>query len=292
MAIRMEGASSRNDDVLAGHAAPDLLGNQQGYTRPGSGLDSWDNDVNRARGLGQQSHDRLAPQIDQTDAGESRGLQMGALGMLRAQGEGTAPSASAILAQRANQGAVTAAAQHVAGARTAGGAIAAQRAAGGAAGQTMLAGNAQNANARLGEVTQGLGAYAQGAGHVQNQDVAAAQADADLEAQQRQLNEARQQGFERRGWNTRSQEQQTHDRWQALREGDLNRMENERLARNAARDAQNSEYVNTGAAVAMGGMNAYANSQASDDGKKTTTSDERAKVHVGSLASLRMRGGR
>lgn len=277
MAIRVQGASSRNDDVLAGRAAPDLLGNQEGYTAPGTDLESWDNDVNRARQAGAASNNRLAPQLDQTDAGESRTMQLGALGLLRAQAEGTAPSSSAIMAQRANQNAITAAGHQVTGARTAGGAIAAQRMAGNMAGNSMLASNAANANARLGELSQGAHGYAAGAGQIQNQDVAASQADAELEAQQRQLNEARQQGFERRGWNTRSTEQQTHDRWQALREGDLNRMANERLAKNAAEDEKNSEYVRTGSSIVTGGLQGGINS------------DERMKTHIGSLGPMMRR---
>ncbi len=279
MAIRIEGASARNDDVLAGHAAPDLQGNQQGYTKPGSGLESWDVDVDRARRLGAESHGRLAPQVNQTDTGESRGLQMGALGMLRAQAEGSAPSSSAIMAQRANQNAIGVAGHQVTAARSPGGAIAAQRMASDAAGNSMLAGNAANANQRLSELSHGAGAYASGAGQVQNQDVQTAAVDADLEAQQRAANEARQQGYERRGWNTRNQESQTHDRWQALNEGDVRRMGQERDAQNAADAAQNQEYIGTGSAVATGGISGYVGS------------DPRMKMHIGSLGGLMRRGG-
>lgn len=272
MAIRIDGADPRNDDVLAGHAAPDLLGNQQGYTAPGTGLESWDADVDRSRKLGEQGQDRLAPQIDRTQEGDTRNLQLGALGLLRAQADGTAPSSAAILSQRANQNAAAQAAAAGLGKR-AGTNIAAFNHAAPAAGSGALAANARVAQERANETARGQSGYATGAQNVQAQDINASLADAQLEAGQRALNEARQQGFERRAWNTRHMEGQTHDRWEGQRTGDLQRMENERLAKNAQNDAQNREYIGTGTTIVTGGLNGG-------------LSDERAKTNVMPMGSL------
>ena len=279
MAIRIEGASSRNDDVLAGKAAPDLLGTNQGYTKPGTGPESWDTDVDRARRMGEESHGRLAPQLDQTQAGEARNLQLGGLGLLRMQGEGTADSSAQILSQRANEAAATQAGAAGLG-KHPGSNLATFNRAAPAVGTAALAANARTAHERAGEISRGQAGYAAGTQKAQGQDIQTSLADAQLEAQQRALNEARQQGFERRGWNTRNMESQTYDRWQAQREADVRRMENERLAKNAATDARNREYVSTGASIVTGGISGG------------SLSDERSKVQMGSLGHMMRRYSR
>ena len=125
---------------------------------PGIGNESWEDATARYRQRGADLQHRTGPVLDQTQADQARGLQMSGLDMLRRQADGSAPSSAGILADRANQNAVMAAGHQVTGARTAAGGIAALRGAGEAAGASALAGNAQNANARAGEIIRGQGA--------------------------------------------------------------------------------------------------------------------------------------
>lgn len=178
-----------------------------------AGTSAFDQDVDRYRKMGQDGQARAPVQIDQTQGNESRGLEMGALGMLRAQGDGSAPSSAQIMSGRANQGAVQNAAQQVTAARGIGSSIAAAQGAGQQAGQAMLAGNAANADTRAAEISRGQGAYSGAAAGMRGQDIGVATADAGLAAQQRALNEAHQQGMERRAWDTRNTEQQASDRF-------------------------------------------------------------------------------
>ncbi len=187
--------------------------NQTVHGQQIAGTNAFDQDVNRYRQMGQAGQGRGPVTIDQTQGNESRGLEMGALGMLRRQGSGEAPSASAIMADRANQNAFQGAGQQMTAARGTGNRIAAAQSGAQQAGQTALAGNAANAGARAAEISHGQGAYSGGAGAVRGQDIGVATADAQLAAQQRALNEARQQAMEKRGFDVRNTQQQGADRF-------------------------------------------------------------------------------
>ncbi len=169
-----------------------------------AGTSAWDKSVDRYRRMGADAQMRQGVQLDASQADASRGLQMDALSMLRRQADGSAPSSAAILSQRANQGAAMQVG--AAGLRKGGpgAAIASMRAGGRSAGEAALGANAQNADARAGEVSRGQGAYSSGAMGIQGQDIQGATTNAQLTAQQRGLNEARQQRFERLGFDTRT----------------------------------------------------------------------------------------
>lgn len=164
---------------------------------------TWDEEVGRYRSLGEAGQSRGAVTLDQRDADQARGLQMGALGLMKDQATGAAPSAAAILGQRANQQASQQAAQRVAATRGIGSRIAASGAAGQLAGNQMMVANAQNAGARAAEISRGQQGYVSAAQGAMGQDAAAATTNAQLEAQQRAMNEKRQQEMERRASNAR-----------------------------------------------------------------------------------------
>ncbi len=181
--------------------SPDGYGNEVWHDQM-YGENAYDKSVDAYRERGAKTQEAI--RLDQGRADESRGLEMNALGMLKAQGNGTAASSAAILAPRANENAVQQAGQQVTAARGGIGAhLAAQRQSGQAAGQQMLAGNAQGANARAQEISTGQNAYTGGAGAVQGQDIGAATTNASLEAQQRALDEMHQQANERLAYDTR-----------------------------------------------------------------------------------------
>ncbi len=263
----------------------------------GIGNESWDDAVTGYRDTGAAMQQRAAPVLDQRQADQSRGLQLNALDMLRRQGSGQAPSSADILSQRANQTAVQNAGAQVTGARTAGGGIAALRGAGNAAGNAMLAGNAQNADARAGEISRGQGAFASGAGTAQGQDIHAATTNAQLEAGQRALNEAGQQGYEAMAWNTRNAAQRAgldaqrgHDANVAALRDIHNQIEKSKT--DQLKGAVNFG-ASAGGALMTGGMSLGAQAaakgvsaeEAARD-RETADSDERMKTHIGSLSAL------
>ena len=242
----------------------------------GLGTDTWDQSVNNYRNYGADLQHRTGPVLDQGQANESRGLQLDALSQLRAQANGTAPSSAAILSQRANQNAIHNAALQTTGAKSAGGAIAANRGAGEAAGVSMLAGNAQNANQRLGEVSQGQSAYFGGATGTRGQDINAATTQAQLTAGQRALNEAGQQNYEQLGYDTRAAQQSAASTAQGQHNADVAELQ---AAKDANHAAETSQVINGISTVAGGGAGLVV-------GRKTTGSDDRMKTHIGSLSAL------
>ncbi len=261
------------------------------------GENAYDKSVDAYRERGAKTQEAI--QLDQGRADESRGLEMNALGMLRAQGNGTAASSAAILAPRVTENAVQQAGQQVTAARGGIGAhIAAQRQASQAAGQQMLAGNAQSANARAQEISTGQNAYTSGAGAVQGQDIGAATTNASLAARQRALDEQHQQANERLAYDTRRTQESA--RKESARQ---DQQERERQRANAAaRTAADFQKVKdvVGAVASSGASLSSASSGEAnvdhENKRASTGSDERMKqdVHpmqMGSLSHLyRMRG--
>lgn len=191
------------------------------------GTSAYDKSVDRYRQMGADRAGRGAATLDQGQAGQTRGLQLNALEMLRRQGSGEAPSAAAAVAQRANQNAALMAGQRATAARTTGGALAALRMSGG----ESLGANAANAGARAGEISQGQQGYAAGAGTLGGQDIGAATANANAEATQRALNQAAEQRFERLGWDTRNTQLQAGTEYNRLQH-------NEQFGINSYNDAK------------------------------------------------------
>lgn len=229
-------------------------GPQQIDTFGGPGGQTWGAEVGRYRSLGEAALGRAAPTLDETQANEARGLQMGSLGLLRDQASGAAPSSAAILGQRANQAAAQQAAQRTMAVKGGPGArIAASNVAGSLAGMQMLQANAQNANARAAEIAKGQQGFLGASAAARGQDIDAAVKNANLEMEQRFLNEKRRQEMERlaagvRGVELdagmRAQNQFTNDK------ADLAEIERR------ARASRNEAYMTLGSTVAGMGMGA------------------------------------
>lgn len=242
----------------------------------GGGTDPYGADIARYRHLGQPTQAPIA--LDQRNADESRGLQMGALGMMRAQADGSAPSSAGILANRANEDAVRNAGFASTSARSTGAGIVAARTAGEASARGALAANTHNADARMGEISRGQGAYASGAIGAQGQDTGAATANAQLVARQHALDESRQQGFERMAFDTKHAQMQNLGEANRQIRGNVSaQREIDAAAEQEARDAPRRA-ITRPIGMITGGMG----------------SDERMKTHakplvMGSLASMMRR---
>ncbi len=256
----------------------------------GTGL-RWDDEVNRFQGMGAASHGRAAPQLDQTQANESRGMQMGALGLLQRQADGSAASSAEILSQRANQNAATQAAQSATAARGLGSRLVAQNTAGTAAAGQALAGNAANANARAAEISRGQSQYTAGAGAVRGQDIGAATQNAKLVAQQRALNEAREQGMERLAHDTRTTELEAGMEAQAQHDERVAEMNRRIAAAKASKEAAVTQAFGTVSSMGAGALGAGLSAKKMtaakpQQPKPTDTSDERAKTSIRPMGSL------
>ncbi len=218
------------------------------------GTSAYDRSVDQYRQQGADAQKREANQLDLGQANGSRFLQLDALSQMRRQAEGSAPSSAAILSQRANQGA----AQQVgaAGLRKGGpgAAIAAQGMANHAAGAGALAANAQNADARAGEISRAQGAYAGGANPVQGQDIGTATTNAQLIAQQRALNEAKQQRYERMGFDTRTTQLQAGVDTEHQRAANQLSINQAQDARRAGDDARTENNINSGIGLLQGAI--------------------------------------
>lgn len=267
------------------HADPDRLRRLQdpnagwhatGVTGGAVVSNQFGQDVDRYRQIGHQETQRDPIQINQGPAQQSRGIQMGALGLLRAQANGSAPSSAQILSQRGNQMAGRAAAQRVTGARGVGASVGAFGGANDAASQQALASNVQGASARAGEISHGQGAFTAGAGAVRGQDLGAATTNAQLDAQNRELAERQQQHYERMAFDTKNQEMQAANDAMNLDRNGQQQQRAQRLAESQA-DWQKAKDV---ASIGLGGFSALAGS------------DPRTKMNMGSLGGLTRRAGR
>jgi hypothetical protein len=223
---------------------PRAWGGDSYYEQDGKfvdGTNGADKDVERYRNMGATS--QAGPQLDQTQANQARGLQMGSLGMLENAARGNAPSQAAIMGQSM-------------GSQTMGAGLSAASAASGGPG-SQLAGmraaitgttqaNQQNAGQLMAmrnkESATDMGAFAHGASGVRGQDISAATTNAQLEGQQRALNEQRQQSFERMAFDTRNAELNAQMQQRAQRDA-------EEQAQRAARDAEEAAFYNKVKAV-------------------------------------------
>lgn len=204
--------------------------------------------VDRYRGLGEAAANRDAYQVDfeQARADQARGLQaraqqVEAAGMLSAAARGNAPSAAAIGGNQVGGQSLSAALAAGAGAR---GGLTQQAAAQTAGMQQQqglqLGGMSQFAGQRAGEMDQARGAYLGGVTGIRNQDyqsmgLAQQQAEAQAQAEnfQRQLNQEGQMSFEQRGFDVNALEQERALRQKQIYAG--------QFAANAAREQQQKE---------------------------------------------------
>ena len=210
------------------------------------GDNAYDQSVDQDRSDARKMRGSAPVSLDQGQANESRGLQMNALGMLRAQGAGTAPSAAAINSQRANEAAASNMAHaggHGIGARLGAMGVGAPGMA-----STALAANAANANTRAGEVSAGQQAYAQGAGTVNTQDIGAATTNAQFDAAQRALAQQHEEYYDQLAYNTRRAQAANQIAAKTQTDQAINAERNYR----DAKDQQTVDTVNTVASTTLG----------------------------------------
>lgn len=208
------------------------------------GAEKWDEAVQRYRDLGARTRAPVA--LDQRQADQARGLQMGALGLMDRAARGEAPSVAEAQGRLAGANIQRGAIAQTGGARGVGGAIAATNAAGRTMGDNLVGSLAGTTMARANEATQDRNAFAQGATGVRGQDIGAATTNAEMLAKSRAQDEARQQQFEKMGWNTRNAELQSNVELQ--RQEDAKK---EELAKMRAAQA-NSEAGTAKTAASMG----------------------------------------
>lgn len=233
------------------------------------GAERWDEAVQRYRDLGART--RGAVQLDQTQADQARGLQMGALGILDRAAQGNAPSQAAITGQLQQQQAIQQGAQNLGVARGLGAQVNMASRAGGAMGNQLIGALANTTMARGAEANQDRNAFVNAAGQVRGQDIGAATTNAELLAKSRAQDEARQQQFEKMGWNTRNAQLGANVELQ--RQTDAKRQEIAQLK--AAQANRETAAGKTAASVGAGAMMAM-----------SMFSDERTKYEMGPLADL------
>ena len=256
------------NDHLTQDASPDYSPDGRGYKIVNgyeqAGTNAYDTDVARDRTMGAASNNRAAVTLDQGAANQSRALQMNGLGLMGQAARGQAPSRAAALGQSSTENTIRAASAGTAGARGPGASIAAMNGAQIVSANKMGANNAAIGDMRAAEMAKAQSEYAAGAQHVQGQDVSAATTNAQLEAQQRALNEARQQGFEKRGWDVRKTQSQAADEYAREQAAQANARARARQADQAYEDAQIDKSISTFESALMGAAG----------------SDERMKKHI------------
>lgn len=164
------------------------------------GAERWDDAVQRYRDLGART--RGPVQLDQAQADRARALQMGGLGLMDQAARGEAPSVAEAQGRLSATGIRGAAGQSIAGVR--GNQVGASMAAGRGMGNQLVGSLGNIAMGRANEATQDRTAFSNAAGSVRGQDIGAATTNAELVAKSRAQDEARQQQFEKMGWNTRN----------------------------------------------------------------------------------------
>jgi hypothetical protein len=214
----------------------------------GFGGQTWDEATQGYRDAGAAYQQRGALTLDQSQADKARAIQMGSLGLLRRQATGEAPSASEILSQRANEQGAQNMAEAGLHARGPGAAVAANGAAMRTGSLAMLGLNAQNAAQRAQEISRGQSGYSGSAGALRGQDIAAATSNAQLEAQQRALNEAAQQNYEQMAYDTRQAQLAQGN----AKEANVQAANNAIRAENANTKQEDAQNLGTAAAVGAG----------------------------------------
>lgn len=243
-----------------------------GYRQQGTS--AYDKDVAGYRQKGEDAQKRAAVTLDQRRADQARGFQMGGLGLMRTAAEGNAPSRAAELGTAATDGTARSALAGMAGARGPGAAVAGANAAGTAAAGTMAKNNAAVTDLRAAEMAKNQSEFAQGAGTVRGQDIGAATQNAQYQAHQNALNEAKQEGYENLGYDTRLFQGQTSvDAEKLKRAQDLAAQQQRDRYNQNERDSLNQD-ISTTASIGM-----------------MAASDERAKrnvhpIEMGSLGGL------
>jgi hypothetical protein len=236
-----------------------------------AGTSAFDKDVNRARQMGAAGQQRQAVTLDQVQADRARGVQMGALGLLQNAAHGNAPSRAVFQGQLANGDAIRNGNAAAGAGRGPGQSLASNRSAQAGMGQQMTNANGQLMDQRAAEMAANQGQFAGASAAARGQDISAATTNAQLEAQQRALNEQRQQNFERQGWGVRKSQSQAADDFVRQQQAQDNERRKQRMAEEAQDDATTRSGINMALMAA------------------SSVSDERAKrniIPMGALARL------
>lgn len=224
----------------------------------GMGGEAWNAHLGRYRDMAGREQAPIA--LDETQANEARGVQMGSLGLLDDAARGGAPSQAAILGRAGIGDAMRSGLSGLAGARGPGAAVA------GVNGSMQRTGTAshgvtQGALTQSGrEMSLDMGALSSVAGAVRGQDVTAATTNARLEAERRRLDDANRQFYERQAQGVRmtqlgagaEMDQQHQGRTQAYEDG-LSRVHNKQAA---DKNTAISTGTAVGGAVMTGGTSA------------------------------------
>ena len=241
------------------------------------GTSAYDKAVAGYRQEGADAQKRSAVQPYQGAANQSRRIQMGGLGLMRTAAEGDAPSRAQALGIAANDATTRSAVGNMAAARGPGAAVASANAAGSGAAGRFASTNAQATDMRGAEMAKNQQEFAKSAQDTRGQDIGAATQNAQYQAYQNALNEAKQQGKENLGYDTRDFQAKTAMEYEKQK-NEANRARQSAFdRRNAEDDAALDQDISTTASIAM---------LATDSG-----SDERMKrgirpVTMGSLSGL------
>ncbi len=217
---------------------------------------SWDDTVNRYRGGAMRKEAPIA--LDQRQADETRGMQMGALRNLSLAARGGAPSQAGIQGRAAIGDATRAGTMQATAARGPGNQISAMRTGMASTGDQQAALMNRSLAGSGKELTTDMGALGSIARGVRGQDVAAATSNAQLEAQRRAMEEQNRQNYERMAYDTRRVQagtgRETAQQFQAAKQAvaDDNHANEQREQGNLATG------VGTFGTVATGGMGAAA----------------------------------
>jgi len=234
--------------------------------------------ADRYRGMG-QTGGPSTPAIDTTRSDETRGVSMGALGLMRDASEGKYPSEAERLGTLQGQNAQNA--QHGIAASVRGGAATRAAAARGAVATAGTIGQqaaASNQATRAGEMDKARASYFGASTGQREKDLGLAGSKADLETGNRRLLDQREGFYEDLADDTKKQHALNEE---GVLAGNLDSANASNADDARERDRlhkQNWDYLNMGVSAAQGGANA------AGAGGKPSPSDEKAKTNVEPLS--------
>lgn len=273
MSIFLEGHDETSDDLFA--TDPKKPTGVSPALRWGGRAEGANDDVSRYRAMG--GRPTSAVRVDQTQANQARGMQMGSLAGLQNAAAGGAPSRSAALGQTSTENAIRAGQTNAARGRGITGSLASTRGSLAGVGQQAQAANMQLGEMRGQEIARDREALLGGVSGARRQDIGVATEDARLEAQRRALATQREKQYEQMAWDTRNAD--LFGSIDAIKTEEQRQLNERQLqaARAASEDAKLKDWIGMGAGSAMGLFGLM--------------SDSRAKevVPAGSLAGLMRR---
>lgn len=231
----------------------------------GNRIGGADDAVNRYRDLAGWTGSQTAPTIDNRLSMQSRGYQMGALGLLDQQARGNAPSAAEAMAKRNTDAAINAGQSLASSVKGGAGArVAAMRNAQNMTAQTMGQGAQRAEEARANEIARATGQLASTAQGMRQSDMGQAQAQASLEAQQRALNSQDRRFFEGLGHEVNKDQLDANLAGRSAGAAESNAA----TAKSQMKHNRVMDWVRTGAGVVAGGLGGLLSDPDIKDGVK------------------------